>query len=537
MKSKSLLLLISLIFLVPPAAYGQPLFSTYYSPLSDRTASLPFLEIDFSSARLQGSGYQLYPIIQDTITDLFRNPVNIYNIQDKKIFLQVENTLGRYGGSAGFITTTSQFNSYLFKNNIPYLSIGFWSPKSFLFNRPIGLFISGMRSKDLHNYHFNEPTIEMIRNYNYYEYRYEQKYETKMKSIFLKLWTGIVNGPKFSMAFSYQYAHNKLNKYQARIKNYTREPNTGYIEEYDEFYDSNRPFELDYHRLFWGTRTYYKGWKIESNLQYLRAEEDFPRKEKGNEFSYNYFKTNPDSNAHKSNYNSELTNSLNPKSNIGALNLQAGKNNWTIFGSVFYGKIAINENGENFSDRYHIFNLDTSSKDINEYLSDFSDTGDLLRTKLGLGRKFQYKKIFKVYSAIIFDLTHFTLNGEVPTQEYYYERNALNPPIITDTTYTNKIKYSSTDYRVYFPLAWESTFKNISLNLGITWFYNFNRYEIENNTIDSRNISGREDESSDINRREFFGLGYKYKKVEVQLATFGNVFEFNLWNVSCQYSF
>ena len=537
MRSKSLLFLISLILFVTPAVYSQPLFSTYYSPLADRTNSLPFLEIDFSSARLQGLGYQLYPVIQDTITDLFRNPVTIYNIPDKKIYLQVENALGRYGTSGGALYSTSQFNNILFKSNVPYLSIGFWSAKSFLFNRPIGLLVSGIKSKDLQNYYINEPTLELIQNYNYYEYIYEQKHERKMNGTFLKLWTGIVNKPVFSMALSYQYAHHQFPDLSIRIQNYKREPSVLYVLERENFDESNIPMQLDYHRIFLGIRTFYKEWKIESNLQYIRADEESSREEKRNEFSYEYLKTDPDSNSHKSIYNSKLSNSFNPKSNIGALNILADKNNWVIFGSVYYGKLAINEKGYNFSDRYYISNLDTSNKVLNKYASEFSDTGNLFRTKLGLGRRFKYRNLFSVYSALIFDLTSFSLDGKIPTKDYYYEVYNPNPPAIIDTSYTTKIDYSSTDYRIYLPLGWEITYKNFSLSLGITWFYNSNRYEIKNRTIDSKNIYGRKEESSDINRAEFFGLGYKYKKVEVQLATFGNVFEFNLWNVSCQYSF
>jgi hypothetical protein len=537
MRSKSLLFLISLILFVPPAVYSQPLFSTYYSPLADRTNSLPFLEIDFSSARLQGLGYQLYPVIQDTITDLFRNPVTIYNIPDKKIYLQVENALGRYGTSGGALYSTSQFNNILFKNNIPYLSIGFWSAKSFLFNRPIGILISGMRSKDLSNYFLNEPTIDMRQNYNFYQYLFNEKYERKVNGIFLKLWTGIIHKPKFSIALSYQYVHHKSPDFRGRKENSIRESNTGYIQQLDRFYESKNPFQLDYHRLFLGIRSSYKGWKIESNLQYLKTAEESSRTEIRTDFRYEYLKTDPDSNSYKSKINSDLRNFYDPKSNIGAVNIQADKNNWTIFASVYYGKVTMNEDGHNFSDQFYIFDLDTSSRELSKYSSEFSDSGNLFRTKWGLGRRFQYKNLFMVYSALIFDLTRYSLDGKMPTKEYYYDVYNPNPPEITDTSYTHKIDYTATDYRVYLPLGWEITHKNISLRLGLTWYYNFERFENYRKSSGSIDIEKRKSEIASIHRTEYFGLGYKYKKVEVQLATFGNVFEFNLWNVSCQYSF
>ena len=537
MRSKSLLFLISLILFIAPAIYSQPLFSTYYSPLSGQPTSLLFLEIDFSSARLQGLGYQLYPVIQDTITNLFRNPVTIYNIENRKIYLQVENAIGRYRTSAGPTYSTSQFNYNLFKVDIPYLSFGFWSAKSFLFNRPVGIFISGVHHRNFDNNNRYEPTTSMLANNNYLEYTRKYNYETKIDEIFSRLWLGLVNNSKFSLALSYQYTYHDYPNFTILSENYTRIMDMYFSQQHEIFNREDHPYRLKYHRIILGGKTYYKKWKIESDIQYLNFNEKTKQERKNTEISKTYLTSNPDSLSNMHSYKFELKKDFNPISSFGALNIQANKNNWILFLSVLYGQVTMDDHDQSCVNQFLTDNQDTLAKDIGKFSSKFSDAGDLIRTKLGIGKQYQFKRILDIYTALIFDLSRFSITGNIPAHDYYYIMEYQSQPMITDTTSSNKITYSSTDYRIYLPLGWEINYKNFMVRLGLTWYYYSESFERSLKSYKSTYIEKRRSEFSDIYRQEFFGLGYKYKKAEIQLATFGNVFDFNLWNVSCQYSF
>lgn len=80
-----------LILVLSHSIWSQGIHSTIYSPVQSGEVILPYAETDFLSIRMRGLGYQLHNVVEDTLTNLFRNPVSTYDLNKSLFIVNYEN--------------------------------------------------------------------------------------------------------------------------------------------------------------------------------------------------------------------------------------------------------------------------------------------------------------------------------------------------------------------------------------------------------------------------------------------------------------
>ncbi len=531
---------------------AQSLPSMIFSPIQKNALIIPYAEIDYLSVPMQGLGYQLYNLAGDEVTELFRNPATLYYLKKSLFILSYEQPykysssqpLQRVVGNITYpgysIYPTYSSSTYYRSTRIrspkytPYLSAGFWTPSLGFLKTPAGLFFRANLWEEKTGEPSGYPTVDPFDE----EYSRTLQETGKVKEALAQFWLGIWNRQNFRLAVAYNLFY-----YTSAATSFYRQWNSYTYRYYDEkhiFQDiTTAEATSDWlrHRFSLGAQFNPGEWKIEPKLSFLMYSNEETFNDANDDFSLRYPVSNPDSIFQfQKNFLNRQTDFERDLTGL-EIDFQAHKGKTTLFLTASYTKI---------SPREHLY-MDTESSELyyqdtlysRSYASQFKfdDEGRLGRVRGGIGRTYRFKEYLKFYTAAIAEYDRHELSGSLPGSVNEKEQGNDIPATAADTTLQYAVDFKAHQLRLLLPAGFEAYYKIFSARFGVMWYYweQKEKAQLQDTTGE---FSYLEDQYGNRTFQEtFFGLGLKWKRAELNIAAFSNVWEFSYWNVGLCYRF
>lgn len=495
---------------------AQVLLGDIYLPATASSSSIPYTEVDFISIRMRGLGYQLHNVARDDVTDLFRNPVTIYNLNAPLIFAGYEQP------------TDPPIRFQMLPVDKTYLSLGYWSKKFGGTSLPAGIFIRGSFSNAKNVKQQSPPwttpftrmeDLNLTTNHN------------QWNKFYIKLWLGILEKEHFKLALTYNFY---LDKNSGTVDRFFRA--TDSIPDF-RLYETKNILEIENnwtrHSFGIGGLHKLKKWNIESKIALLlfstskRELRHLSDSEVVKAIDY------PDSVIRLDKVLDESI--TNPQATIQGLeiNIQGSQKNLVLF---FTGSIlgdSPDDSKIELTERFLFSNGDTITNTRNDMHFQFKDNGTLYRSRLGVGKSFTIKQKFKIFTTAAFEYFRSNLKGN-------FHFNGIDQKLISgttsiqDTSWINPLNYSSEKLRLLLPVGFEYHGNIFSARLGLSYYYSYANMNIESQQADVPDYK-QKISSSSFGGQEFFGLGFRWKGAELNIAAVSEVFKFSLWQVGFRY--
>ncbi len=559
----------SLLFLslLSASALSQVVTSTIYSPILGREIDIPYAETDFLSIRMRGLGYQLHNVVDDTVTNLFRNPVSIYGLNKSLLIANYENNqdvesiiirpssmeiIGfEVTNPGGIIIAGDRYNqgsnqSSLYENNSSYavssavqpffekdfyVSLGYWSPKLWG-TIPVGLFLKGNLVTSENRLEYFPPLTDP---FNENDDINKRDSSTKNKEFYGKIWLGMLNKPNLQFGFSYdlQYFSTIAERQSQQIRIWT----TQYDYRIDKLFGiHDSDYDWIRHRFSLGSSLNWGEWAIEPEIAGLAFtnDEKFDREDFGE--SVRYASVNMDSLLNFGERRMITNWDFERDINGFELDLQAQRNELVLFltGSI------LNVSPKEFSkSEDEVFDFDYGDTTRNDYLKSrfqFNDNGMLYRGRFGMGKQFTVTNRFRIYSAAVVEYFRNQLSGDL---SFAGTKNLFNysDTSFVDTSYNSLLDYTSQQWRLSLPIGFEFSTKVFSARLGLNWYYRKDKLETGYDYPGRSQDFLKERSASNFTGEEFFGFGLKWKGAQLNIAALSEVFRFSSWHVGLRYSF
>lgn len=511
--------------------YAQTLPISVFSPVSGNSVSLPYQEVNFLSARMQGMGYPLFNVIRDTVTDLFRNPVSLYGL--KKPFLT-----GYYQREPRPVQTypppylNEPFPEKNGNEDLPFYAAGYWTPRLKFLGKPAGIFLqySGSKNKTRQESfypRFNPETLDET---------YRTSDESRYHKILSQLWIGLLDRPKMKMGISYGLFTSKNSSDRDRAQTTIRNSYAGYKIFERETYQIEDLSRFYQHQLNIGMSFPLSRWRPEFRLGLFTIRQKFDYSYKNYREEYNYYPENPDSVFNTGIYDYLYKN--NGTRNIDGIEFsgQMTPGFATLFFHVAGGSFTPDEQQSDYNRIIHTYQEDTTKNYLEDIKYNFNDNGTLWRLRAGMGKEFTPAPFLHLYSAFIGQYYYHSLSGALGTEGDYMDYS-YSDSITTSKDYWNKLTYSQYRWLVLLPVALEIRHKIFSLRMGVTWYISARKEktEFENggNDLPYYNSSY----SRSVERSSYMGLGIHRKGWDLNIAAESNLFDYEQWIVEFRYSF
>lgn len=531
---------------------AQSLPSLIFSPLQKNEILVPYAESDFLSIRMQGLGYQLFNVVEDEVTDLFRNPVSLYNLQKNLLLINFEEPYAYYPpiqplavgvsnvsssppiiiyepfSNRGIFRSTG-FNLLRIPSDNPYLSAGYWSPQLGFLKTPVGIFVRGTLSEE----RFQEPSAYQNYSLPGQDYFYARKDEQKMKELFAQFWIGLLNGGNFKLGFSYNFFYYTSSVVNDRFNYQSAMYSPDQIRIVEDKQNSGGSFDWKRHRFSLGARWNPGKWKIEPGISLFLYSNEAGLADRINREDIQYVSSFPDSILNYQRNDMRREASFKQDLTGVEFDLQARKGKTTLFVTGFYCSVSPAESGLVESGALQTYYQDTTRFEAYNSQFNFDDRGSLWRVRGGIGRTYKFKKPLKLYTSAIAEYERYELSGLLPGSGSSVELG--QEP--ADTTIQYSLDYRSNQLRLLLPIGFEATYRMLSVRFGVVWYYWQYKHtpQLTDQFGDLPYVG--EIYEQHTYREEFFGMGFNWKRMELNIAAFNDVWQFRNWNVGFRYRF
>ncbi len=541
--------------LLPLMLHAQTITSSVYSPLRFEQVRFPYAETDFISTRLQGIGYPLFNVVEDTISALFRNPAEIYSLTTPQFYATYERPFFRssniqvfpLGDDFGLFNTPPIVIEYTFvtppigarNRNVlddrfsrnPAMTLGYWTPRDKLLNIPIGFFLRGTIDRD--DSDNNSVDFDLDPNDGGEQIGLSSNSE-RIKDWYGQAWAGLLNAENAQVALSYSFLyHNfhdnsdynsrRLNQFQdqfsdRRDQSLTQKKIAAQRHRLSlggTFLSGNWKFQPEISAVIFSNKNDYKASSVNTRLQYVISPED-------SLISDNL-----------SNVSERFSSEINV--NGIEFDFQADNRKTVFFATGFLGSIPTEESRSTRKSARDVRYTGQQSTFSEENDVSVDDNGSIFRFRAGVGQRFQASEKVKIYGAAITEYEHNSLSGSLPSRFMQKEMNSGIDSSTIDITFQDELDVSNKQFRLILPVGLEVKHRFLSARFGMVWSYkNFSG----SNTLDSEILAQRFKNSSGedgTERDEFFGMGLRWKKVDVNISALSDIFQFSNWNVALRY--
>jgi len=541
--------------LLPVMLHAQTITSSVYSPLRFEQIRFPYSETDFISTRLQGMGYQLFNVVEDTITALFRNPAEIYSLKAPQWYVTYERPLFRsaniqvfpLGDDFGLFNTPPIMIEYSFVtppigsrnrsvlddrfSRNPAITLGYWTPQEKFLNIPIGFFVRGTIDRNDSDNNRVDFDLDPV---NGGEQVGLSSRSERIKDWYGQIWAGLLKSENAQVALSYSFLYHNfrdnsdftnrdLYQFEDRFSERNRQFDTQKnltaqrhrINLGGTFLSGNWKFQQEISAIFFSNKGDYTGVDADNRLQYVGSPEDSLIRDTRNISSERF--------------NSEI--------NVNGIEVdfQADNSKTVVFATGFLGSVPTEESRSTRKNARDLRNTGQQSTFSEENDISFDDNGSIFRFRAGIGQRFQAVEKVKIYGAAITEYEHNNLSGSLPNRFMQENINSGIDSSGIDITFQDELNVSGNQFRIILPVGLEVRHRFLSARFGMVWSYkNFSG----SNTLDSeilaqrfKNTSG-EDETE---RAEFFGMGLRWKNVDLNISALSSIFQFSNWNVALRY--
>ncbi|MFQ5584358.1 MAG: hypothetical protein ACE5GL_07985, partial [Calditrichia bacterium] len=259
---------LAIIFTMVPSLFAQTLTSALFSPLLGIEKPIPYREIDFLSVRMQGLGYQLYNVVGDTVTDLFRNPATLYNINQNLFLFNYE----RPTYAEDIYHYSTKYYYYLPYNPrrfpptgnspSPYFSAGYWSSHFLKWNFPVGIFIRAASSGEKEENSSGYPPAYSTNADDSYEFNQQ----VRLDDFKGQLWIGLLKKQKFHLGLFYNFKYLNLSSRVDITNQSMHNHSSTEIHLSEQFTGNDETTQWRRHRLSLGASVSSGTWRIEPEI-------------------------------------------------------------------------------------------------------------------------------------------------------------------------------------------------------------------------------------------------------------------------------
>lgn len=536
---------------------AQPLSGYLYLPLQQTLTRFPFGEIDFSSTRLQGVGYQLFNFVDDTLTALFRNPAAINTLDASLLYGNYERTLSnrlspqliplaettppvfldpaqfQYNFTSNSPPRTFRNSASFFRDSNssnPGFTIGYWTPRAGWLGRPAGFFFRG--SVDRSRAGDAQANIELSPGDD--QQIYQNAGVTRIADLYGQIWLGILNhsSRRLGLGYSILYHHNTgTDDYRLRqtISSGTRFDDVVRTQSQERRYTSYR------HRLALGGEFSAGTWKIQPELSLLLYRNDGVFGESRLDAREEFTGSPGDSLLRDSRNDFRVETRSQQKVSAIEMDLQVENDRMVLFFTGLFGRVPLTESTR----LRHEINILQPSDYMAELFSRnefaFDDQGRILRLRAGLGRRQVIAEKLNIYGAVIPEYWRFDLSGM--TENHFDENESLDGVDIrsVDVSFGDQLDVTTDQFQLSVPVGVTAGYRFLTARFGLVWYFTSFHFR---NTVSSgflpQELTGSNG-AEDSHREEFFGLGLHWRQYEFNLATRSEIFQFSSWQVELRY--
>ncbi len=541
--------------LLPVMLHAQTIKSAVYSPLRFERIRFPYAETDFISTRLQGMGYQLFNVVEDTITALFRNPAEIYSLATPQFYAAYERPLFRsstlqvfpLGDDSDIFNTPPIVIEYSFIippigarnrnvlddrfNRNPAITLGYWTPREKFFHIPIGFFLRGAIERD--DFDNNSVDFDLDPNDGGEQIGLSTTSE-RIKDWYGQLWAGFLNTENAQVALSYSFMYHNFrnnNAYNSRRLNQFQDQ---FSDRRDQFV-TQKSLTAQRHRLSLGGTFLSGAWKFQPKISAVLFSNhgDYNASSENTRLQY---VISPEDSLISDNRNNS-SERFNSKINVNGIEVdfQADNRKTVVFATGFLGRVPTEELRSSRKNALDLRNTGQLTTFSAENDISFDDNGSIFRFRAGIGQRIQASEKVKIHGAAITEYEHSSLSGSLPNrfmQENIY--SGIDSSGI-DITFQDELDVSSNQVGIILPVGLEVKYRFLSARFGMVWFY---KNSSGSNVLDSeilnqrfKNTSGRDE----TGRAELFGMGMRWKNVVLNISALSDIFQFSNWNAALRY--
>ncbi len=548
-----------LIFSLIGQSHPQSIPSIIFSPTQNHFQSIPYADIEFAPVRLQGLGVQLHNVVADTVSELFRNPVSIYNLkedllttvyeQNKTITLPVQPmssilTVGNLfnvnplippiifeqtGSNFYYSPRITRLGVY---PNYPLFSAGYWSSPNGILKIPFGLFIKGGLTKEDNSLSPPEyPGVNFsgrgTSNQSFAE-------SVDVTDFFGQAWLGLLNTDHFKLSFCYNLYYNETS---ASISRTSKDSSLSRdrIRLNKDVIDDHFNSEWIRHKVTMGAQLTSGEWRIEPALSILFFSNALKDRIFDQNFYLTYVQTYPDSIIYLS--KDELVGNFDLDRNLTGIefDLQARSGRTVLFGKGFYANLSPEESAFSQTDQLRIDYGDTTEFGFNSSKSDFADDGSLFRLRGGIGRNYFLKGCLQLYTAVVLQYNRHDLSGALSEESTDRYQSLFSDPTEIDTSLQNSVDVNTNQFTLSLPVGLEMKWKFLFLRFGLNGIYWHQKNDARFKNRNNKTVFHGDQTNDQLFLNEFFGIGLKWKKAELNIAAFGDILGFSSWNAGLRY--